>query len=281
MIWHNIMEELFKNPRFEQVLAEPYGGRLPLDFTLPADLVRRPICALPGSFNRYKDELFAPDMLTDTVSLTPTAGLASPAGGPASKPARSGASCDVFKDLTVAQLGDAPAVAEGDQKQPAVNPTNYCKPVDGVAVPDGMLATIKVWNLPPFDPDEKVDYHWSGGGAVSAEQIPDCTDAMIASVAPPGSVRMPDLRRFGENQAKDKLAELGVTNVYVDYQDRTRIPDLYDQYVPYAVVSTLPAPGEYIPPGTTVVLGVRAPDPGPPPEPDVPPAPDVPTPPVP
>ena len=65
---------------------------------------------------------------------------------------------------------------------------------------------------------------------------------MIAAVAPPGSVRMPDLRRFGENQAKEQLAALGVTNIYVDYQDRARIPDLYDQYAPYAVVSTLPAP---------------------------------------
>jgi peptidoglycan glycosyltransferase len=90
---------------------------------------------------------------------------------------------------------------------------------------------------------------------------------------------MPDLRRFGENQAKEKLAELGVTNIYVDYQDRTRIPDLYDQYSPYAVVSTLPAPGDYIPPDTTVVLGIRAPDPDP--QPADPPVPEVPTPPVP
>jgi hypothetical protein len=147
-----------------------------------------------------------------------------------------------------------------------------------LVIPDGMLTTIKVMKLPPFDPDEKVDYRWGGGGAISAEQIPDCTDAMIAAVAPPGSVRMPDLRRFGENQAKEKLAELGVTNIYVDYQDRSRIPDLYDQFVPYAVVSTLPAPGDYIPPDTTVVLGVRAPDPGPPPDASVP---EVPTPPVP
>ena len=185
-----------------------------------------------------------------------------------------------IRDLTVAQLGDAPAVAEGEpEQQPALNTANYCKPVDGLVIPDGMLTTIKVMKLPPSDPDEKVDYRWAGGGAVSAEQIPDCTDAMIASVAPPGSVRMPDLRRFGENQAKEKLAELGVTNIYVDYQDRTRIPDLYDQYSPYAVVSTLPAPGDYIPPDTTVVLGIRAPDPGPPPA-DAP-APEVPTPPVP
>jgi membrane peptidoglycan carboxypeptidase len=280
VIWHNVMEELFKNPRFERVLAEPYGGKLPLDFTLPADLVRRPICALPGSFNRYKDELFAPDMLTDTAVLSASNGLAAPNAAATSTPARTGRGCDVYRDLTVAQLGDAQAVTEGEpEQQPAVSPANYCKPVDGLVIPDGMLTTIKVMKLPPYDPDEKVDYRWAGGGAVSAEQIPDCTDAMIASVAPPGSVRMPDLRRFGENQAKEKLAELGVTNIYVDYQDRSRIPDLYDQYSPYAVVSTLPAPGDYIPPDTTVVLGIRAPDPGPPPA-DAP-APEVPTPPVP
>jgi peptidoglycan glycosyltransferase len=214
-------------------------------------------------------------MISSTLTLTSTASLATPAADATSTPARRSGGCDAYKELTVAQLGDAPAVAEGDQAQlPAENPANYCKPIDGMIVPDGMLTTIKVWNLPPYDPDEKVDYRWAGGGAVSAEQIPDCTDAMIASVAPPGSVRMPDLRRFGENQAKEMLAALGVTNIYVDYQDRSRIPDQYDQYAPYAVVSTLPAAGDYIPPDTTVVLGVRAPDPGPPPG-------DVPTPPVP
>jgi peptidoglycan glycosyltransferase len=275
VIWHNVMEELFKNPKFEQVLAEPYAGRLPLDFTLPADLVRRPICALPGSFNRYKDELFAPDMLKRTPTLTPTAGLAGLDPSATSTPAQSVSSCDIYTNLIVAQLGEAPIAAPDSQEQPGVNPANYCKPIDGVFVPDGMLTTIKVMKLPPADPDEKVDYRWAGGGAVSAEQIPDCTEAMIATVAPPGSVRMPDLRRFGENQAKEKLAELGITNIYVDYQDRARIPDIYDQYVPYAVVSTLPAPGDWIPPDTTVVLGIRAPDPGPEP------APEVPTPPVP
>jgi peptidoglycan glycosyltransferase len=278
VIWHNVMEELFKNPKFQQVLAEPYGGKLPIDFTLPADLVRRPICALPGSFNRYKDELFSPDMLTRTVTLTSTAGL--PQSAATSTPGRGVSSCDVYQNLTVAQLGDATTAIEGEpDQQSAVNVANYCKPVDGLFIPDDMLTTIKVMKLPPFDPDEKVEYRWAGGGAVSADQIPDCTDEMITSVAPPGSVRMPDLRRFGENQAKEKLAELGITNIYVDYQDRTRIPDLYDQFSPYAVVSTLPAAGDYIPPGTTVVLGIRAPDPGPPPV-DAP-APEVPTPPVP
>jgi beta-lactam-binding protein with PASTA domain len=83
---------------------------------------------------------------------------------------------------------------------------------------------------------------------------------LIPSTPPtPGAVRMPDLRRFGENQAKEQLAALGIFNVYVDYQTRDRIPDVYDEYAPYAVVSTLPAPGEWIDPNVTVVLGVRAP----------------------
>ncbi|HEU5099015.1 MAG TPA: transglycosylase domain-containing protein [Roseiflexaceae bacterium] len=279
IIWHNVMEELFKNPKFERVLAEPYGGRLPLNFALPADMLRRPICALPGSFNRYKEELFSPDMLKRASSISGSVGLAPLGADATATPSRSISGCDIYRELTVAQLGDAAAApAEEGQEQPALNVANYCKPVEGVSVPDGMLATIKVMKLPPPDPDEKVEYRWAGGGAISAEQIPDCTEAMIAAVAPPGSVRMPDLRRFGENQAKDKLAELGVTDIYVDYQDRARIPDIYDQYVPYAVVSTLPAPGDWIPPGTTVVLGIRAPDPEAPP--DAPP-PEVPTPPVP
>ncbi len=49
----------------------------------------------------------------------------------------------------------------------------------------------------------------------------------------------------------------------MDYQTRDGIPYDYDNFVPYAVVSTLPAAGDWIMPGTTVVLGVRAPNPGP------------------
>jgi peptidoglycan glycosyltransferase len=265
VIWHNIMEELFKSPKFLEVLAEPYGGRLPLDFTLPSDLVRKPICGLPGPFGKYKDELFAPDMLQRNANATTMAVDAS-----GNKPAKLDGGCDVYKDLTVAQLGDTPVVAETDTDQPTLNAADYCKPVDGVVIPDGLLTTIKVWNLPPPDPDEKVDYHWQGGSAISDAQIPDCSDAMIVAVAPPGSVRMPDLRKFGENQAKERLAALGITNVYVDYQTRDRIPDVYDSVGPYVVLSTLPAPGDWIRPDTTVVLGIRAPDPEPQPVPEVP-----------
>jgi peptidoglycan glycosyltransferase len=108
---------------------------------------------------------------------------------------------------------------------------------------------------------------------------------MIAAIAPPGSIRMPDLRKFGENQAKDQLGALGIYNVYVDYQTRERIPDVFDSYGPYVVLSTIPGAGEWVRPGETVVLGIRAPDeqpaPAPSPAPEgqappegVPPAPD-------
>src|SRR5215211_6563564 len=42
VIWHNVMEELFANPKFEPLLAEPYpNGQLPINFTLPPTVVRR------------------------------------------------------------------------------------------------------------------------------------------------------------------------------------------------------------------------------------------------
>jgi pectate lyase len=96
-----------------------------------------------------------------------------------------------------------------------------------------------------------------------------CIVAIILNVAlpdgsraagEPAAIVMPDLRMLGENQAKDQLAALGVTNIWVDYQTRDRIPEVYDQYEPYVVLSTMPAAGEAIPPGETVVLGIRAPE---------------------
>src|SRR5262249_42309879 len=148
----------------------------------------------------------SPDMLKRTENVTPTAGLATAAAATAT-PAQSQVGCDVYKELTVAQLGATPvATPGGEGEQPDLNTANYCKPVDSLAIPEGMLTAIKVWNLPPPDPDMKVDYHWEGGSAISEAQIPDCSEEMIAAVAPPGSVRMPDLRKLGENQAKERLA---------------------------------------------------------------------------
>jgi peptidoglycan glycosyltransferase len=88
---------------------------------------------------------------------------------------------------------------------------------------------------------------------------------------------MPDLKRLGENQARDLLGTLGVGAgmIYVDYQDRARLGAEYDQFAPYIVISSIPPMGGWIIPGTTVVLGIRAPEPGPQtaPAPTQPPAP--------
>jgi peptidoglycan glycosyltransferase len=112
----------------------------------------------------------------------------------------------------------------------------------------------------------KVEYRWDDGSAGGSTMPPECTQEMLATstISPaalePGAVRLPNLLGLGENQAKEALANLGVYSVYVDYQTRDRIPDIYDRYGPYVVVSTSPSAGEWVPPGTTVVLGIRAPD---------------------
>src|SRR5690606_15190520 len=123
------------------------------------------------------------------------------------------------------------------------------------------------------DPSERVRYVWSGGSATQLSGDDDSEgglgelanlrscrpeDFVKPTPAPPvaGAIQMPDLRHLGENQAKDELAKLGIFSIYVDYQTRDRIPDSFDQFVPYSVVSTLPAPGDWYIPGTTVVLGI-------------------------
>lgn len=253
VIWHNVMEELFANPTFERLLAEPYpDGKPPLDFTLSKEVVRKPICPLPGPFGEYNSELFSPDMLKRGPATTPTGDQES-----VDAQTRSIDGCDIYKKVTVAVLGDTQVVeGAGDVKE------QYCIPADGMEVPPERLKTIFVWNTPPPDPDEKVEYRWDGesGGVTGGDEIPPCDLEAFGPPAPPGSVRMPELRRFGENQAKEQLAALGITNVYVDYQTRDRIPDIYDNYGPYVVVSTMPTAGEWVPPDTTVVLGIRAPD---------------------
>jgi peptidoglycan glycosyltransferase len=274
VIWHNIMEELFK-PKWQPLLATAYDdGKLPIEFKLPPTVVKQRICQLPGAFNGFSEELFAADMLKrlDETSGDDNSGGQTP--GPRGRRARIDG-CDAFDEVTVAKLGEKPVVDEkGDQ--PAEARGIYCMPVDGVAVPPDLLVTVKVWKTPPPDDSEKITYRWEGSGGLVAGNIPPCTQDSIAAIAPPGAVRMPDLRNFGENQAKERLAALGIYNIYVDYQTRDRIPDIFDKYGPYVVLSTLPRAGDWIRPGETVVLGIRAPDdqPAPPagPPPDEPPA---------
>ena len=139
------------------------------------------------------------------------------------------------------------------------------------SVPADLLTTVTVWKLPKPDPSERIEYRWEKSGPVSGGNVGPCSPELIAQVTQPaqeefgpvaedGSARMPNLQGLGENQAKDLLATYGIYNVYVDYQTRDRIPNIFDSVAPYAVVSSQPGAGEPIHPGMTVVLGVRAPE---------------------
>ncbi|GIV98217.1 MAG: hypothetical protein KatS3mg057_2874 [Herpetosiphonaceae bacterium] len=82
------------------------------------------------------------------------------------------------------------------------------------------------------------------------------------ATATPAVPLMPNLIGYGENQAKEILAGLGVApeHIVVDYQSRSKLGDLFDQQPPFAVVSTQPQIGEPLAPGITVVLGIRSPE---------------------
>ena len=270
VIWHNIMEAVFADPRFQPLLAAPYSGSLPATFTLPNDVVRTPLCKLPGPFNYYADEVFSPDMLktpvvTSTLGLTLTQALTpSPRlNATATTTATNQLRCDTYASIRVANLGSTTVSVTNDQGETTQQQQkNVCRVVDGVYVPPELITTVSVWKLPAPDPDEKATYTWQGGGATSAGAYPPCTNDVVASVAPPGSIRLPDLRGFGENQAKEQLAALGfnLNTVFIQYQDRTQLNGDYDKYPPYAVVSSVPRAGTYVTPGENIFLGVRAPD---------------------
>jgi beta-lactam-binding protein with PASTA domain len=74
---------------------------------------------------------------------------------------------------------------------------------------------------------------------------------------------MPDLIGWGENQAREALRSMGVADarIVADYQDRSVLGPVFDDFAPYTVVSTTPDVGEVIADGSTITLGIRAPAP--------------------
>jgi peptidoglycan glycosyltransferase len=304
IIWRNVMEEIFvwidSQPKYRALFSEPFGGTLPTNFTLPADnsVQRSAICALPGPFGGYREELFTSSMLDARALPTAT----NPPGTATAGRLRS--DCDVFKEYTLVRIPDYsdPAavlpVLEGTPQPVSLTDARYCRAVEGESYPLELVREVTVWNLPPPDPDEKVDYSWTVGSGEDAEEfgansmkqseidaLPECTAAMFGPPPTPtpepppvaGAIQMPNLQRLGENQAKEALARLGITpdRIIVDYQTRDRIPEIFDAFLPYTVVSTTPSESNWILPGTVVILGIRAPEEGAPstaPEPTTPPS---------
>lgn len=93
-------------------------------------------------------------------------------------------------------------------------------------------------------------------GAPSTPTLPPTTTPL-----PLGAAIMPDLVGYGESQAKILLGQLGVTpdQIVIDYQDRMILGSLFDEFPPYAVISTQPLAGQIITAQGTVTLGIRAP----------------------
>ena len=75
----------------------------------------------------------------------------------------------------------------------------------------------------------------------------------------PDPVAMPNLVGLGENQAREVLAALGMTQVVVDYQGEDRLGDLFNQLAPSTVVSHIPPASEPTTADSVVILGIRAP----------------------
>ncbi len=74
-------------------------------------------------------------------------------------------------------------------------------------------------------------------------------------------VQMPDLMGMMESEAKAVLAATnGLNYTWSDYQGYDKLGDTYYQVAPGAVVSTVPDKHVWVPRGTPVTLGIRAPD---------------------
>ncbi|WP_299757902.1 transglycosylase domain-containing protein [uncultured Chloroflexus sp.] len=294
IIWRNVMESIFRliaeDDRYRALFAGPFpNGDIQTNFTLPEKVVRRPICELPGPFGGYREELFTQDMLKrleEEALLRPT-----PTANPTGLLPVEGL-CSAYDKVTVVRIPtpeewtstgelrpNPPPAPPTDPKAPplpqdlsALSDGAYCRPAPDASYPPELVREIYLWKLPPPDPNEKVEYKWRGGDAtvqLKYEDLPECTTEMFQPPVPvppvEGAILMPDLRRLGENQAKEVLALLGIDlgRIYVDYQGPDRAGEDYFRYGPYVVLSSLPAAGEWILPDTTIVLGIRAPDPEP------------------
>ncbi len=272
IIWRNVMEDIFirirEQPKYQQLFASPFpDGVIQTNFRLPETLVRRSICPIPGPYGGYDTELFTQEMVANNP-----------------------ANCTAYRSIRVVFTGSG---NDG---------SGYCVPADGSSYPPERVTSLQIYDIPPPDPEIKVEYRWDIGqrslidpysipvcgyvppaaqqnqqanidqqqsteliqSVPQAPQVPIAQPAQPAQPAQQGAV-MPNLVGYGENQARALLAQLGITSVVVDYQTRERIPAIFDQFGPYVVISSSPGPGAPLIAGTTVVLGIRAPEAAPPP----------------
>jgi peptidoglycan glycosyltransferase len=179
----------------------------------------------------------------------------------------------LLQPVQVARITDTLALS-GIITDTALISQTVCLPTEGVYVPEERIVNGLAWIPPIMEPGINMLWQWEVAGNIAEYQppilpldalnIPQCTTEMLGQFGPPveGAIRMPDVRFLTAPVAMDTLKALGVVNVYVDYQSRERIPDAYDQYTSRQVIGTIPAPGQWILPGESVIIGARDPDPG-------------------
>ncbi len=271
MVWHNLMEYIFANERLNTLLAEPYPNKqLPINFTRAKGLQELPICHLPGAFNNRDTELFTRTMLPLPVPPQPgTTNTSDPTTLPAPD-LQSDPCVGLLQPVSVVAITDTLPLS-GVITDTAILSQTVCLPSADVSVPPERKIDGVAWVLPIAEPGINSLFHWEIAGNAAERQprilpidvatIPLCTPEILSTFGPPvpGAVRMPDLRKLDAKIANDTLTALGITSIYVDLQTRDRIPDVFDNYQPNQVISTIPAQGDWILPGTSVVIGARAP----------------------
>jgi membrane peptidoglycan carboxypeptidase len=270
MIWRNLMEYIFANERLNALLAEPFADQqLPINFARANGLQELPICALPGAFNNRNTELFTRTMLPLPVPPPPGTNSGDPTLLP-SPELQNDPCAGLLQPVSVVAITDTLPLA-GVITDTAILSQSVCLPSPDISIPPERKIDGVAWILPVAEPGINSLFQWEVAGnaaerqprilPIDAATIPLCTAEFLSVFGPPveGAVRMPDLRNLDVQIANDTLTALGITSIYVDLQTRERIPDVFDNYQPNQVISTMPAQGDWILPGTSVVLGARAP----------------------
>ncbi|NJP04309.1 MAG: glycosyl transferase, partial [Chloroflexaceae bacterium] len=201
IIWHNVMEEIFRwidtRSEYQQLFTEPFpNGTMPTDFVIPPEVQRVTICPLPGKFGNYEEELFTESMLklTGADQATPVVDPNKP-----SEPAKIKIPCDAYRRFDVVLIPGS---------------SYYCLPASGYSYPPSWFTQVHIWDVPPPDPNEKIEYQWEGGSATPyAGYFPVCSSWNYGSSQPapwqaPPSVWQPDDQDDSES-VPDTLQPIG------------------------------------------------------------------------
>lgn len=270
IIWRNLMEYIFADERLNTLLAEPFNGTIPMNFARPKGVQELPICPLPGAFNNRNTELFTRTMVPSPIAPPPGTSQ-----DPTTLPAP-----DLALDPCAGLLQPVSVIRIADTLQPsgvitdtAVLSQTVCAPNETTSAPPDRYIQGVAWVLPVPEPNIYPLYQWEVASnaaerqppilPVDAATIPACTPELLSRFGPPveGAIRMPEIRGLDAQVAVDTLVALGIPKelIYVDLQTRERIPDAFDQYQPNQVIGSIPAPGDWVLPGGSVVIGARAP----------------------